>query len=198
MIVIQGGSLSTVTCPLSYPVLENIRKVLGVTYSSPTLPFRQLHNIEWCCLEALYQNTFTSQWRCVLRQRRRGTWTVIYIKYFCYLWEIFLHPTVCVRTGPLRRRGEGGLLRTSPLMTTSSSDTAPTSDTGAGIRPLLSRWDWLHHKNLTKFIVFTFFTRSFLCLDSFSKEVDIMHYLSSIQNYLPQHQSLFLLKIITI
>ena len=96
MIVIQGGSLSTVTCPLSYPVLENIRKVLGVTYSSPTLPFPQLHNIEWCCLEALYHNTFTSQWRCVLRQRRRGTWTVIYIKYFCYLWEIFLHPTVSV------------------------------------------------------------------------------------------------------
>ena len=57
---------------------------------------------------------------------------------------------------------------------------------------------WWYHKNLTKFIVFTFFTRSFLCLDSFSKEVDIMHYLSSIQNYLPQHQSLFLLKIITI
>ena len=60
---------------------------------------------------------------------------VIYGKYF------YTPQSVC--TGPLRRRGEGGLLRTSPLMTTSGSDTAPTSATGTGIKPLLSRWDWL-------------------------------------------------------
>ena len=136
-------SLSTVTCPLSYPVLEIIRKVLGVTlplsYFALPLSFTILSGVAWkrsTTTHSLHNGGVSSGsgggGRGLLFT---SNIFVIYGKYF------YTPQSVC--TGPLRRRGEGGLLRTSPLMTTSGSDTAPTSDTGAGIRPLLSRWDWL-------------------------------------------------------